>query len=244
MTTKINGLFEESINPLLIWMNPNNNSQKQSTQQLDILSQAQTTGHAMKTIKAETEQTPFARGLQLNLLSPVDAERISAEQFINEGYAKHFGAHLAEFSPIILTVKDFLNNRVLGAVGLRYADGQPLFSENYLSESIESLLTDKTNQRVKRKQIIELSHFVVDKNTDVNEVFPMIGQFLKTLDVDWAVYTLSRPIKSAFQRLGIQLTHLQHAYAGAVKGGKTDWGHYYDFKPAVYFSSISENMNA
>ncbi len=243
MTIKINGLYENSMTPALYWMKPNNNNQHQPAPSQNNLSQTQTAKYSESSIKGHCEQTPFARGLQLNLLSPVDDERKSAEQFINEGYAKHFEAHLAEFSPIILTVKDFHSNRILGAVGLRYADGQSLFSENYLSESIESLLTEKNNQKIKRKQIIELSHFVVDQNTDVNVVFPMIGQFLKTLDVDWAVYTLSRPIKSAFQRLGIQLTHLQHAYAGAVKGGKTDWGHYYDFKPAVYFSNISENMN-
>ncbi|MCB1583945.1 MAG: thermostable hemolysin [Xanthomonadales bacterium] len=236
MTIKIDALYENNISPLLFWTNHNNtNNPHRSTQ---------TNQHSLKTNQELGIQTPFARGLQLNLLSPVDEQRKSAETFINAGYAKHFGAHLAEFSPIILTVKDFFNNRILGAVGLRYADGQSLFSENYLSEPIESLLSEKTNQKIKRKQVIELSHFVVDKNTDVNVVFPMIGQFLKTLDVDWAVYTLSRPIKSAFQRLGIQLTHLQHAYADAIKVSKTNWGHYYDFKPAVYFSSILENMNA
>ncbi len=240
MTIKINGLFENPMKTSLFWMTQlNNNYSQQQT-----LTQAQVPNQSSASTKQQSADTPFAKGLQLNLLSPVDDERASAEQFINAGYAKHFGAHLAEFSPIILTVKDFNNNRILGAVGLRYADSQPLFSESYLSESIESLLADKTNQVITRKQIIELSHFVVDKNTDVNVVFPMIGQFLKTLDVDWAVYTLSRPIKSAFQRLGIQLTHLQHAYADAVKGSKTNWGLYYDFKPAVYFSNITDNMNA
>lgn len=193
--------------------------------------------------KQKKSSTPFDHGLQMKLLSPADFERNEIEQFIKNGYIKHFGANLNKFSPIILAVIDFKTGRILGAVGLRYADSQPLFSENYLTDSIESLLAEMSKQSVRRKDIIELSHFVVDQGSDVNVVITLVGQFLKSLDVTWAVYTLSRPIKLAFQRLGIQLTHIQHAHPDALKNSTTDWGRYYDFKPAVYCSNILKNMN-
>lgn len=188
--------------------------------------------------------TPFAMGIQLMLVSPADETRAAAERFIQRAYEQHFDAHLVEFSPIILVVREIANQRIMGAVGLRYADEQSLFSEQYLGQPVESMIADHEQQAINRHSVIELGHFAVDSAADVNTVIPMIGRFLKTLDVDWAVYTLSRPIKLAFARLGIQLIHLQHAHPGGLVNSRTDWGRYYDFKPAVYYSSVVNNMNA
>ncbi|MCX7554200.1 thermostable hemolysin [Marinicella sp. S1101] len=176
------------------------------------------------------------------LISPADDNRAAVEEFIADGYEKHFSAKLMDFFPIILAIKDDENDRYLGAVGLRYADDYKLFSENYLSHSIEFELEQKELNAIDRDEIIELGHFVVGRNSDVNTVIPLVGQFLKTLNVRWAIYTLSRPIKVAFNRLGIKLTHLQHAHQAALFDSKTDWGRYYDFKPAVYYSDITRNL--
>jgi hypothetical protein len=188
--------------------------------------------------------TPYALGVQLMLVSPADEQRSAVEQFIQQQYRQHYAAQLNEFFPIILAVREMQSGRLMGAVGLRYADEQPLFSEQYLGQSIESSIADKEQLNVTRHSIIELGHFAVAQPVDVNTVIPLIGRFLKSLDVSWAVYTLSRPIKVAFARLGIQLTHLQHAHQGSLQGHPSDWGRYYDFKPAVYYSSILNNMNA
>ena len=192
----------------------------------------------------QPQSSPHDRGLQLMLVSPADPCRKDAEAFINHGYKIHFDAQLQEFSPIILMVKDWKNNRIMGAVGLRYADDYKLFSEQYLSQPIDAMMSSQEPVEISRHEIIELGHFVVDQNEDVNTVIPMVASFLKSLDVKWAVYTLSRPIKVAFQRLGIQLTHLQHAHPNALLNGRSDWGRYYDFKPAVYYSNILTNMNS
>ena len=192
-----------------------------------------------KTVNA----TPFSQGIQLMLVSPVDKERELVESFIAEGYRKHFDATLVEFFPVILAIKVIDSGLILGAVGLRYAEGDQLFSEKYLNQNIETILSAKENQVIDRKAVIELGHFIVSASSEVNTVMPLVAQFLKSLDVKWVVYTLSRPIKIAFKRMGIQLTHLQHADPEALRLSKTDWGNYYDFKPAVYYSNIETNMN-
>jgi|GEM_PF-1123283 len=204
-----------------------------------ILAVANTIKHSEPRVNASS----FAEGIQMMLVSPADTDRSAVEQFIVAGYAKHFDAKLAELFPVILAVKDINTDCLLGAVGLRYADDQKLFSEKYLSQPIESLISEHQGYPINRKHVIELGHFVVAQSSDVNTVIPVVAKFLKSLDVKWAVYTLSRPIKVAFQRMGIKLTHLQHAHPQALDKSKTDWGRYYDFKPAVYFSNILTNMN-
>ena len=192
----------------------------------------------------QPQGSPHDRGMQLMLLSPAGPCRKDAERFINHGYKTHFDAQLESFFPIILLVKDWKNNRIMGAVGLRYADDYQLFSEQYLNQSIDSMIAMNESVEIARNEIIELGHFVVDQSEDINTVIPMVASFLKSLDVKWAVYTLSRPIKVAFQKLGIQLTHLQHAHPNALLNCQSNWGRYYDFKPAVYYSNILTNMNS
>ncbi|WP_218944339.1 thermostable hemolysin [Marinicella rhabdoformis] len=191
----------------------------------------------------QSKATPFTQGIQLMLVSPVDEARGRVESFIANGYQKHFNATLVEFFPVILAIKEIDSGHILGAVGLRYAEGDQLFSEKYLMQSIESLISVKEGQSIDRKEVIELGHFIVSETSNVNTVMPLVAQFLKSLDVKWAIYTLSRPIKIAFKRMGIQLTHLQLADPEALRHSKTNWGNYYDFKPAVYYSSIETNMN-
>ncbi len=191
---------------------------------------------------SKLQLTPYALGVQLMLVSPADTKRAEIERFIADGYQKHFNAKLMDFFPIILAIRNLRTGRVLSAVGLRYADDYQLFSENYLDNSIESELTEKESVQIDRIDVIELGHFVADQTSDMTVVIPLIGNFLKTLSVKWAVYTLSRPIKIAFNRMGIKLTHIQHAHPDAVIKTKTDWGKYYDYKPAVYYSSIINNL--
>jgi len=216
----------------------------QSPANCNPINQPQPRAFSAEQDRKPNQPTPYSMGIQLLLVSPVDDQRAAVEQFIQQGYEKHFAARLVEFFPVILAVRDMTSQRIMGAVGMRYADDQNLFSERYLNQSIESLIANHEAVNVNRNSIIELGHFAVDRPADVNTVIPMIGRFLKSLDVSWAVYTLSRPIKTAFARLGIQLTHLQHAHPGALQNSLSDWGTYYDFKPAVYYSSILNNMNA
>ena len=184
---------------------------------------------------------------RIELVSKASSCRSKVEAFIQASYQKHFSAHLSSFFPLILSITRISDNTLLGAVGVRYANDEKLFSECYVNEPIEDSIfaneTDLSTGLITRNKIIELGNFVVRKNTDIKTVVPMISKFVKSLDVEWTVYTLTRPIKTHFQRLGIDLCFLSDANLEAVNGAAADWGNYYRFKPAVYYSSVKNNMN-
>ncbi|MBL4661870.1 MAG: thermostable hemolysin [Alcanivoracaceae bacterium] len=184
---------------------------------------------------------------RIELVSKASSSRNEVEAFIQASYQKHFSAHLSSFFPLILSITRISDNTLLGAVGLRYADDEKLFSECYVREPIEDLIfaseTDLSTGIITRNKIVELGNFVVRKNTDIKTVVPMISKFIKSLDVEWSVYTLTRPIKTHFQRLGIELCFLKDANLQAVNGAAADWGDYYSFQPAVYYSNVKNNMN-
>lgn len=183
---------------------------------------------------------------RLQLVSAASPIRSRVEDFIQLSYHNHFSAHLSTFFPLILAVTKISDDSLIGALGVRYADETQLFSECYLPEPIETMILEHEQcdqKSVNRRKIIELGNFVIRKTTDIKTVIPFISQFIKSLDVEWTVYTLTRPIKSHFDKLGITLNHLNQADISAINGAASDWGNYYKFKPAVYYSSVKNNMN-
>ena len=181
---------------------------------------------------------------KVELVTPASLRRKKVEKFIKASYKKHFSANLHTFFPLILTVINIEDDSIMGALGIRYADEDTLFSESYLPDTVENSIFAHEQGVINRSKIIELGNFVVESKADIKYVLPAVSQFIKSLDVDWVVYTLTRPIKSYFNKFGIELNFLHDAKAEAINGAATDWGKYYQFNPAVYYSSVHKSMNS
>ena len=168
--------------------------------------------------------------------------RKEVEAFIKKSYEENFNAQLDSFFPKILTLRNKQNNQLVAAVGMRNAARETLFSECYLEKSIEQTISTLENTLTTRSKILEFGNFVVTDKKEIPAVIMALGKFIKTMDVDWAIYTLTRPIKKYFERLSIALTFINAASIEKVNGAAKNWGRYYNFKPAVYYSSVKHNL--
>ncbi len=189
------------------------------------------------------EQNKQNKSLLIEIVTQEHCNRKEVERFIQASYEKNFSAQLKTFFPKILTVRNVNDNAIIAAVGIRLASREALFSECYLTENIEQTIAQFENTLTTRSKIVELGSFAVNNRKDIKTVIPFLGRFIKTLNVDWAIYTLTRPIKTYFHKLGIELNHITEADISKVNGAAKDWGRYYNFKPAVYYSSVKNNLN-
>jgi acetate kinase len=180
---------------------------------------------------------------KIELVSNTHKQRSEINHFIHAAYIRHFSAHLKTFFPLILTIKAIDTNETIAAVGIRYAKSENLFSECYLEESIEQTIATLESKPTTRNKVAELGNFVVKKQSDIKVVIPILGQFIKKLDVDWVVYTLTRPIRHYFNKLDIEVNYISDANISKVNGAAKNWGRYYNYKPAVYYSSVNKNLN-
>lgn len=192
--------------------------------------------------KLSIDITPSSK-LKIEIVSKDNPHRAEVETFIQQSFATHFNANLHGFFPLILTIRNIKNNELIAAVGIRCAKKERLFSECYLDEPIEQTIVKLESTLTSRGKIAELGNFVVRNRSDIKRVIPILGQFIKTLNVDWVIYTLTRPIKTYFNKLGIELNHITDADIAKVNGAAKDWGRYYNFKPAVYYSNVKNNLN-
>jgi hypothetical protein len=203
----------------------------------------------MKTMKIHDFYSKLAidilpsNDLKIEIVSQSSPNRHEVENFIADSFQNHFDAKLKSFFPLILTIRKIKTNGLIAAVGIRCAKKEQLFSECYLDESIEQTIVKLESTLTSRGKIAELGNFVVKNRSDIKQVIPVLGKFIKTLNVDWVIYTLTRPIKEYFHKLGIKLNHIVDADISKVNGAAKDWGRYYNFKPAVYYSSVNANLN-
>lgn len=180
---------------------------------------------------------------KIELITQASSRRKEVECFISESYLTHFKARLSSYFPIIITVIKKSNNKIVSALGLRYADSEKLFSESYLDKPIETHIREVDNCIVNRNKIIELGNFAVGIRENVKTVLPIIARFIKSINVDYLAYTLTTPIKAYFNFFNLELNHLAKANLSAVNRAADDWGIYYHLKPAVYFTNVKRNKD-
>ena len=93
--------------------------------------------------------------MQILVLPQSHARRPEIERFIADVYHRHYGATLPAFPPTLIALID-RNGQCLCASGLRFADAG-FFSECYLDQPIEELLTRASGNIVRREHIFEVS---------------------------------------------------------------------------------------
>jgi len=172
------------------------------------------------------------------------SQRQIIEQFVQRQYKQHFDAEIHHFFPVLISVYQSSNDALIGTVGIRYADQDNLFSEQYLSEPVEHILRQQSGASVERSTVIELGHFALAHRRYLEPVVYAIAQFIGQLHVEWTVYTLSQPMVKAVNRIKIPTHFLGFARADKLHDRDNRWGKYYHLKPAVYCSHTATAIDA
>src|SRR5688572_22465514 len=71
--------------------------------------------------------------------------RSELEAFVNAAFLRKHGAHVRSFMPTLLSWRD--GGARLGVVGLRAAQEEPLYLENYLDSPIERTLAERAGRQ-------------------------------------------------------------------------------------------------
>ena len=82
--------------------------------------------------------------------------RSELEAFVNAAFLRKHGAHVRSFMPTLLSWK--VGGAPLGVVGLRAAQEEALYLENYLDSPIERMLAGRAGRQVPRARIVEIGH--------------------------------------------------------------------------------------
>jgi len=208
-----------------------------------LLSQpAAVSGYGISEIEADTRVFELECGsFHLHVIEPDAPRRQETEQFIRQAYRRIFGAELNSFYRSIITLHDN-QERIVGAVGARHAMGQVLFTEQYLMQPAQKLISEQSGQLITRDRVVELGNLSVVRPALTYPFISMIGRWLQGYSVDWLLFCLTGSLRRLFSRSGIPMLDLGSADRSFLHPTSDNWGSYYNCDPRVMAAPLERAL--
>ncbi len=178
-----------------------------------------------------------ASGLSLNITRNNDLDRLEAEQFIHDVFARAYGADVKHFMPRLMVLQSE-ERRLLAALGIRFAHSGGLFLENYLEVPVEQAVARAAHTAVARSSVAELGNLASYQRGGLRCLIIGLTAYLKGAGVKWATFTAVPAVHNAFVKMGIPLYELGFADPARLGGEAAHWGTYYDHKPRVVAGNV------
>lgn len=180
---------------------------------------------------------PVADTPALRLHLPGDPRRAAIEAFIRDVYQRHYGATVASFAPVLvsLTAPD---GETLAAAGYRSAAVGPLFLERYLAEPVEAALARHAHRPLTRREVVEIGHLAAGRPGAGRRLMSLLGPHLVQARFRWGVATLTRELREVMSRMGVAPLALASADPAALSHEAAQWGSYYEHQPVVLAAEI------
>ncbi|WP_192497366.1 thermostable hemolysin [Halospina sp. K52047b] len=130
---------------------------------------------------------------------------------------------------------------LIAAVGIRCAEGERLFLEDYLDQPVEQLIP---GTRPDRRHLTEIAHLAGAEAGAGRYLFPALSKYLLGLGSEWVVCTGTPHLRNGFERLGIEVHPMGAADPSRLADQGKCWGQYYDHNPEVMALSVEQGHQA
>jgi Thermostable hemolysin len=159
-----------------------------------------------------------------------DRLRPVVEDAIRNLYWKRYSASLSSFASMIVAEVTQCGH-VECAAGIRFGN-ETFFSECYLELPMEQALADHLADTVDRERIVEVCHLAgMSPGHSLPFVQTLIG-LLRTMDIEWAVFTATKPLRNLLQRNRLAMIELGCADRSRVPNPES-WGDYFRYEPRI-----------
>lgn len=169
--------------------------------------------------------------LRLGEVNPGAADRAELEAFVGQSFQRGHGATVTSFMPTLLSFRD-AQGALRGVVGVRAADPEPLYLEQYLDRPVERTLEAVTGRPVLRRQVVEIGNLAGGNCRAAMRIVALLPAYLLARDYRWIVFTATSAVRGILQGFRAPLVELARADVQSVPGGER-WGSYYDKDPRV-----------
>lgn len=162
-----------------------------------------------------------------------DTTRAEVEAFIYKVFKSAYGADVTLFMPHLVALRDD-DGVLMAAFGLRPATGGHLFLEQYLDDSIESILSEHLNKQVTREQITKIGNLAVANPRNAGVLVAHIIQHTLDLGIEWCVATAHHSLQNSVIKSGRDVYPLSPADKARLSiEEQAKWGNYYHHLPQV-----------
>lgn len=164
--------------------------------------------------------------------------RAAVEQFIQAVYAKHFGAQVQIFAPMLVGLHS-PSGELIAAAGYRPAESGSLFLERYLNGPVQQALFGPSATVEERRAIVEVGHLAANRPGQGRALIAALIPHLLEGGFDWVVSTMTQELRHLFVRMGIAPLALGFADPSRLGASASQWGSYYEHAPIVLAGQLS-----
>lgn len=181
---------------------------------------------------------PATGRLRVQCLGPESPSRRPAETLIERTYSQAFCGLVRRHYPNLVCVSD-ASGEVLAAAGVRRAQDEPLYLEQYLDAPIEVSAARVAGRAVARAEIGEIGNLASEDADASACLFLALAEILAQAGCTFAAATATRRLRLRFQRLGFPIQSLAPASEDRVDAHAADWGNYYSCGPEVLIGAVA-----
>jgi len=179
----------------------------------------------------------------LHLSCNGDDSRASVEAFIVDRYRQAFGSAIVVDYPLLISLHA-ASGMIVAAVGLRWANDDALFLEQYLTRNVESVLSGLFQRPVERRGIVELGSLAAKCSGATLYLICAVAAYMAKQDFDFALATSTDQLRRLFGLLNLELSSLGAARRDALNDQTRNWGTYYDHTPEVLVGSVKSCLES
>lgn len=188
------------------------------------------------------EITLGGRALKVVGYLPWHEGRGRVERFIASRFRKAHGADVKTFLPTLISLET-VAGEILAAIGVRSAQTEKLFLEQYLSHSIETEISHRSRAICSRRDVIEVGNLAGGQRGISRTFFAVLTAVLQDWGARWLACTGTAEVANVFHRLGIQPIELSAAHPDRLPNGSAGWGSYYEHQPVVMVGEIAAGLS-
>lgn len=186
---------------------------------------------------------PPGQGFRLEAVGTDAAGRSELERYVQAAFLAKHGAVVRTFMPTLLAFRD--RGAVLrGVVGVRGADEERLYLEQYLDRPVEDALGTALAARgiagVQRARIAEVGNLAGNNCRAAVRMVAHIPAYLASHGYQWIVFTATGALRQILAGFGAPLVELARADGSSVATASDEWGRYYETDPRVYAGCLAD----
>jgi hypothetical protein len=159
-------------------------------------------------------------------------ERPELEAFVQAAFARKHDAAVSSFMPTLLSFRD-AGGELRGVIGLRGAQPQPLYLEQYLDRPVEQAIAAATGAAVRRTEVVEVGNLAGVNCRAAVRMVAALPSYLLSRDYRWIVFTATSAVRGILAGFGAPLVELARADGSRLAKGPDRWGRYYENDPRV-----------
>lgn len=163
---------------------------------------------------------------------------VQATEVVKEKFRSSYNASV-EPSPQYFALTLDKDERILSCAGITFADHRTLFSEQYLPQPIETILSERFEKTIDRSTIVEIGSLISHHLTAGMIMVNMIPLLAWCMGGHYLLCTVTPRVRQMMESCQIDFEPLLTADPArlADDGGK-NWGSYYSKMPVTGFIRV------